>query len=136
MGAYDVDSVTIDGGPVALGTAGSLTVTLDRPAGAGGSGRGFSGGQLLNLAVAACISNDLHREAVKRRLRLTRVAVHVRSDDGGDLVVSTPITYDVEVAGEAEAALLDLVAHVDRIAEIPNSLRGGTAVLLGGVRTG
>lgn len=136
MGAYDVDSVTIDGGPAAVGAAGSLTVIFDRPASAGGTDRGFNGGQLLNLAVAACVSNDLYREASKRGLHLARVAVHVRSEYGGDPVVSTPITYDVEVTGDDEAALHDLVAHVDRIAEIPNTLRGGTAVTLAGVRLG
>jgi putative redox protein len=45
--------------------------------------------------------------------------------------VSGPIEYDVELDGDApEADLRDLIAAVDRIAEIPNSLRRGTEVRL------
>ena len=54
--AYRVEMDTVDGGPTALGRAGSFTLVSDRPASAGGHGLGFNGGQLLNLAVAACIS--------------------------------------------------------------------------------
>ena len=57
--AYRVEMDTVNGGPTALGRAGSFTLVSDRPASAGGHGLGFNGGQLLNLAVAACISNDL-----------------------------------------------------------------------------
>jgi hypothetical protein len=42
------------------------------------------------------------------------------------------VTYDVEVAGDGD--LSTLVREVDRIAEIPNSLRQGTAVSLGQIR--
>jgi hypothetical protein len=61
----------------------------------------------------------------------------VRSDYVGDPAVSTPIEVDVELAGDAdEATLRELVAHVDAIAEIPNSLRHGTEVRLTGVSIG
>jgi hypothetical protein len=84
--------------------------------------------------VAACISNDLYREAAAQGITLHRVAVTVRSDYAGTPAVSTPIAYDVAVEGEAsEAELIALVGTVDAIAEIPNSLRGGTAVSLGTV---
>ena len=56
---------------------------------------------------------------------------------GGQPVVSTGISYSVEVAGPApEADLVALVNHVDRIAEIPNSLRQGTPVTLDRVNVG
>ena len=129
--AYRVETNTIDGGPTALGQAGSFTLVSDRPSSAGGRGHGFSGGQLLNLAVAACISNDLYREAAARGIALTRVRVTVDADYRGDPAVSTPIEYEVEVDGDAPTEALDeLVAHVDAIAEIPNSLRSGTEVRL------
>ena len=49
--------------------------------------------------------------------------------------VSTDVTYDVSLTGDApQQRLNDLVAHVDAIAEIPNSLRRGTTVRLGTVR--
>ena len=129
--AYAVEMITVDDGPTALGRAGSFTLVADRPVAGGGRGLGFNGGQLLNLAIAACISNDLYREAAKRGIALTRVRVTVDADYQGDPAVSTPIAYDLEVDGEASAeALAELVAHVDAVAEIPNSLRNGTAVRL------
>jgi organic hydroperoxide reductase OsmC/OhrA len=135
--AYRVEMSTVDGGPTALGKAGSFTLVSDRPSSAGGGGLGFNGGQLLNLAVAACISNDLHREAAEAGIALSHVRVTVDSDYRGDPAVSTPIEYDVEVEGDApNEALEDLVAHVDAIAEIPHSLRNGTAVRLRNRRIG
>jgi uncharacterized OsmC-like protein len=135
--AFDVETLSLDGGATALGWSEGTTLVVDRPRGAGGRGLGFNGGQLLNLAVAGCVSNDLVREAARRGLVLTRVAVRVRSDYVGDPAVSTPIEVDVELAGDAdEATLRELVAHVDAIAEIPNSLRHGTEVRLTGVSIG
>ncbi|MGZ4212341.1 MAG: OsmC family protein, partial [Actinomycetota bacterium] len=101
------------------------------PSGASGGGQGFNGGQLLNLAVAGCISNDLFREAARGGITLHRVRVVARSDYVGDPAVSTPIEYDVELDGDAsEDDLKRLLDRVDSIAEIPNSLRGGTEVRL------
>ena len=68
---------TLGRGPTALGSAGPYTLVADRPIEAGGSGRGFNGGQLLYLAVAACISNDLYREAATRGITLQAVAIDV-----------------------------------------------------------
>jgi organic hydroperoxide reductase OsmC/OhrA len=130
--AYRVQMQTIGAGPTAVGTAGPFTVVAYRPAGVGGGGLGFNGGQLLNLAVAACISNDLYREAAERGLTLRGVRVTVDSDYVGDPAVATEIGYDVAVdcASEEEEAVAALIAYVDEIAEIPNSLRGSTRVSL------
>jgi putative redox protein len=129
--AYRVEVRSVDGGPTALGWAGSVSLVVDRPTKAGGRGLGFNGGQLLNLAVAGCISNDLFREAAARGITLHRVRVTAESDYTGQPAVSTPIEYSVEIAGDADDAALDeLVAHVNDIAEIPNSLRQGTPVTL------
>ena len=128
--AYRVEVHSVDGGPTALGSGGSSSVVIDRPAGAGGRGLGFNGGQLLNLAVGGCISNDLFREAAKRGITLHRVMVTVDSDYTGDPAISTAIQYSVEVSGDAEPdALDDLVTYVDSIAEIPASIRTGTPVI-------
>jgi uncharacterized OsmC-like protein len=127
--AFRVEVRSVDGGPTALGWGGGATIVIDRPAAGGGRGLGFSGGQLLNLAVAGCVSNDLFREAARRGIRLDRVRVVAESDYTGDPATSTPIEYEVEVAGDATPeALAELVAHVDEIAEIPNSIRRGTVV--------
>jgi putative redox protein len=135
MGAYDVETVSVDGRVTAVGSAGPFTLVVDRPIDAGGGGQGFNGGQLLNLAVAGCISNDLFREAERAGIKLRRIRVTARSDYVGEPVVSTPIEYDVEVDGDASAeALRQLVQGVDQIAEIPNSLRLGTEVRLSSVQ--
>ena len=129
--SFEVEVRNVDGAVTALGAAGPFTLVVDSPAASGGGGRGFNGGQLLHLAVAGCLSNDLFREAAKRGITLTRVVVTADGDYGGQPATSTGISYSVEVAGQAaEADLLALVNHVDVIAEIPNSLRQGTPVTL------
>lgn len=137
MARYDVETISVDGRTTALGSAGPFTLVVDRPADAGGGGQGFNGGQLLNLAVAACVSNDLFREAARAGITLRRVRVAALSDYVGDPAVSTPIGYDVELEGEAtEDALRELARYVDTIAEIPNSIRRGTEVHLTAVTVG
>lgn len=131
---FDVEVRNIHGAVTAIGAGGSFTVVIDRPKAVGGGGLGFNGGELLHLAVAGCISNDLFREADGRGIVLTTVAVTAVGDFGGEPAVSTGIAYRVEVGGDAPDDLLrDLVHHVDAIAEIPNSLRQGTEVRLAGV---
>ena len=129
-GPYDVETVSLGGGRVtAIGSGGPFTLVVDRPAEVGGGGLGFSGGQLLNLAVAGCVSNDLFREAARAGMTLNRVTVRVRSDYAGSPAVSTPIEYEVEVDADAsDDEIAALIAHVDAIAEIPNSIRNGTEV--------
>ena len=134
---FEVEVRNVDGAVTALGAAGPFTLVVDSAPEAGGGGRGFSGGQLLHLAVAGCVSNDLFREAARREITLTRVLVTVDGGYGGQPVASTGISYSVEVAGAAaESDLVALVNHVDTIAEIPNSLRQGTPVTLDRVNVG
>ena len=129
--AIEVETITVDGRTTAVGSAGPFTLIVDRPVEAGGGGLGFNGGQLLNLAVAACVSNDLFREAARDGIVLRRVRVGARSDYGGEPAVSGPIDYEVEIEGDAPTErLAELVRAVDRIAEIPNSIRGATEVRL------
>ena len=86
------------------------TVIIDRPASAGGGGVGLNGAELLYLAAAGCVSNDLFRAAQAIGIALRRVRVRA---------VTSP-------------EILSTVGDVDRIAKIPNSLRGGTQVRLTG----
>jgi putative redox protein len=133
---FEVSTVTVHGQATAVGSAGPFTLVVDRPADAGGGGLGFNGGQLLYLAVAGCVSNDLYREAPGFGIALSRVKVTVRGDFTGDPPVSEDVAYEVELDGDAPPERLqELVQHVDRIAEIPNSLRRGTQVRLRAVRT-
>lgn len=128
---FKVRTESLPGKVTAVGSAGSFTLIVDRPIEAGGGGLGFSGGELLHLAVAGCVSNDLFREAARLGLTLSRVAVRVEGDFAGDPTVSTGIVYEVEIDGDAsDDELDDLVRLVDEIAEIPNSLRRSTTVSL------
>jgi putative redox protein len=130
---FEVETRSLNDQATAVGAAGPYTVIIDRPVSAGGGGLGLNGGELLYLAVAGCVSNDLFREAQAADMALRRVQVRVRGDFTGDPAVSTEITYEVDVEGDATAERLRaLVEDVDRIAEIPNSLRGGTRVRLTG----
>jgi len=133
--AFRIDLRTVDGGPTAVASAGPFSVLTDRPASAGGRGLGFNGGQLLYAAIAGCYSNDLYREASTLGLALRRVAITVDGDFPKRGEPSTPISVDVELDGDAdEQALRELVALVDTIAEIPNTIRGATPVQLRNVR--
>jgi putative redox protein len=117
--AYRVELQTVGDGPTALGSAGPFTLVADRPAAAGGGGKGFNGGQLL------------YREAETRGIRLRRGGVRVAGYFPARGSPSTPIEVDVEIDGDAaEADLAALLDEVDAIAEIPNSLRGTTPVTI------
>lgn len=132
---FEVEVRNVAGEPAAIGNAGPHTVVVDRPEEGGGRGVGFNGAQLLYLAIAGCVSNDLFREARAAGLELDRVRIRVVGDFSGDPLISDDVEYHVEVAGDAPAdRLRELTEHVDRIAEIPNSLRRGTAVRLGSVQ--
>lgn len=129
--AYRIRMSTVDGGPTALGSAGPFTLVADRPSAAGGGGLGFNGGQLLYMSIAACISNDLYREAAARGITLSHVAIDVDGDFPARGAPSSPIEVSLTVAGNAsENELAALVDEVDRIAEIPNSIRGTTPVTI------
>jgi putative redox protein len=78
----EVESRNVDGRVTSLGTAEQFTLVVDRPTEGGGGGLGFNGGQLLYLAVAGCISNDLFREARTAGIELENVRVKV----GGNFV--------------------------------------------------
>ena len=132
---FEVRTDSLSGTATAVGWARGHTVIIDRPAEGGGQDLGFNGGELLHLAVAGCVSNDLFREARALGLRLTRVVLTADGDFVGSPPVSGGIRYSVEVWGNAPAAALrELVARVDAIAEIPNSLRQGTEVRLADAR--
>jgi len=128
---FQVEFRNVAGQTAAIGSAGPYTLVVDRPVDGGGLGLGFNGGQLLYLAIGGCVSNDLFREAAARGIRLSIVRVVVRGDFSGEPAVSDRVSYDVEIAGDATRAQLEeLAAHVDAIAEIPNSVRNGTEIKL------
>jgi uncharacterized OsmC-like protein len=127
--AYRVRLRTVGDGPTALGQSGPFTLTVDRPAAAGGGGLGFSGGQLLYMAIAACWSNDLYREAATMGIELHGVEITVDGDFPARGEGSTPITVDVLVRSPApEERVRELVAEVERVAEIPRAISEGPPI--------
>lgn len=133
--SLEVEFRNVGGEAASIGSAGPYTLVVDRPAGAGGHGLGFNGGELLYLAIGGCVSNDLFREAQAAGIELATVRVVVRGGFSGDPAVSDEISYDVEISGDASDERLELlVSHVDSIAEIPNTVRRGTLVRLGAIR--
>ena len=126
-----VEIRTVAGSSLAVGSSGPRTVTIDRAKEAGGLGLGFNGGELLLLAIGGCYSNDIYREAAKRGLRVQNVEVKVTADWAGEPVRAQNVCFSVSVEAEATAQeILELIHHTDSVAEIPNSLRLGTAVQL------
>ena len=89
----------------------------------------MSGGHLLHLAVAACFFNDILRAAASRGLSVTELRVSADGDFAGDPLLSTGITYEIDIAGESpEEELRQLVADCEAAAAIPHTLRTGVDV--------
>ena len=86
----------------------------------------FTGAHLLHLSVAACILNDLYREAASRGLRVDGVRVEARGGFEPETWTGTGITYAVTLDSPEPSDVQDaLVAAVDEVAEIPRALRAG-----------
>jgi putative redox protein len=58
--SFEIEFRNTHGHSASIGSAGPHTLVVDRPAGAGGHGLGFNGGELLYLAIAE-IPNSLRR---------------------------------------------------------------------------
>jgi putative redox protein len=126
---YRVRLRTVGDGPTALGEGGPFTLVTDRPAAVGGGGLGFNGGQLLYLSIAACWSNDLYREAATMGIELDAVEIMVDGDFPARGSGSTPIGVDVVVHSAApEEQVRELLAEVERVAEIPRAIRDATPI--------
>lgn len=122
---------TVHGSGTAVGWAGQRTLTIDRSQDSGGMGLGYSGGELLFLAIAGCYCNDIFREADKRNIKVRSVDVDVQGNWAGDPVVAQNITFSVRIEADASADdIRSLAAYTDRVAEIPNTLRFGVPVTL------
>ena len=112
----------------------SHSITIEPKA--GGFGSSANGGELLFLALATCYCNDIYREAAKRGMTVRRVEVTVSGEfDSAPGSAAENVTYAARVEAEAsEAEIAELMRHTDTVAEIQNTLRGGTAVTLQSVQ--
>ena len=114
-----------------MGWTGQHSLVIDRGVADGGQGMGFNGGQLLLLALGACFANDVFREAAARELEVLSVRVVVDCDWTGDPPRATNVRYSTRVEAEAdEDEIMDLIQHVDEIAEVHGTLRAGIGIEL------
>jgi uncharacterized OsmC-like protein len=89
----------------------------------------FRGAQLLHLAAAGCVLNDVYREAERLGIPIHGVRVAASGDFDSETWKSTGIEYVVEVDSPASADdLAGLLEVVDSVAEIPKSIRAGASV--------
>lgn len=99
-----------------------------RPSGYGSSA---NGGELSFLALASCYCNDIYREAAKRKIKVKRVEVEVDGDFGVEGEPAKNVTYRAKVHAQAsEDEIRELMKFADTVAEIQNTLRVETPVML------
>ena len=96
-----------------------------------GFGSSANGGELLFLALATCYCNDLYREARKRGIDITQVQVEVSGEFGREGEAASNIVYRASVGAKApREKILDLMRHTDSLAEIQNTVRRSSTVVL------
>ena len=96
-----------------------------------GYGSSANGGELLFLALASCYCNDIYREAAKRNIKVERVEVEVKGDFGAEGKPATNVVYHAKVFADAsEDEVRELMKFTDTVAEIQNTLRIKTPVVL------
>ena len=88
-------------------------------------------GELLCLALATCYCNDIYREAEKLKIEVVRVEVEAFAEFGKAGMPASRLSYRAAVTARApEEQIRALILQTDRVAEIQNTLRKGTPVLL------
>jgi organic hydroperoxide reductase OsmC/OhrA len=97
-----------------------------------GRGSSVNGGELLFLSLATCFCNDIYREAARRKMHIDLVTVDVAGEFGKEGEPASNITYSVKIDASAstQQEIEDLVNHVDKVAEVHNTLRKGVNVSL------
>ena len=116
---------------IAVATEGNRK-TIVIPAKTDGYGSSVNGGELLFLALATCFCNDTYREAARRKMNIHSVDVTVTGHFGREGEPAGNIHYDVIVLApnHSQKEIRDLVRHVDKVAEVHNTLRLGATVAL------
>ena len=131
MAAMTVHVRSAHEGSFSVGWSGQHSLVIDRGPDDGGQGMGFNGGQLLLLALGSCYANDVFREADKRGMTVMGVRVVVQCEWGGEPARAQNIRYSTRVEADAtDDEIIELIRHVDEIAEVHNTLRAGGAIEL------
>jgi len=101
------------------------------PAKPDGQGSSVNGAELLFLSLATCFCNDIYREAVRRNITIQSAEVTVFGEFGKEGEPASNISYKVNIqSGASQNEISELIDHVDKIAEIHNTLRKGVKVSL------
>jgi organic hydroperoxide reductase OsmC/OhrA len=117
---------TVHDANFSVGWAGKHSLTIDRPEQEAGSGYGFSGADLLLLALSACYVNDLQQEADRRGIKLLGVRAVCECDWGGAPVRAQNLSMSVRIEAQAgEDEILELAESIDRRNRVANTLRLG-----------
>jgi len=128
---YSASMVNMDGKLDVLMKVGDKTNTVNIEPRPNGFGSSISGGEVLFLAIATCYCNDIYREAKKFDIKVDNVEVDVDGDFGSPGEAASNVKCRLKVTAQAnEDEIRKLVEHTDAMAEIPKSLRNGTAVEL------
>ena len=91
-----------------IGRAGNQSVTVDRAAGyAGGTGSGVRGGQLLGMAIGACLGNSLQEIAAETDACLQDVSIDVTMtpNEAGTRILGA--TLDIAIMADLPRAELE-----------------------------
>ena len=105
--------------------------SIDIPPKPAGYGSSVNGGELLFLALASCYCNDIYREAAKRNIKVEKVEVNVEGDFGTEGEPAKNVVYHAKVfAQTSEDDIREMMKFTDTVAEIQNTLRNGTTVVL------
>ena len=130
MTVVDVTLRNIAGTEASMGWVGGHTVVIDRTEGRnGGMGLGFTGAQMIALAIGGCTCNDLRIQAHKMGIDITTLEVDVAlTIEGEPLEV---LGADVKVRVESSNADAEVAALLDKAgkgAMLATSLRRGFPV--------
>lgn len=96
-----------------------------------GYGSAVNGGELLLLSIATSFCNDLYREAGKRDIAVSEVEVTATCEFNTEGEPGVNFRYKVFVKSKAsKEEVSDLIIHTDKIAEIHNTIRQGTRIII------
>ncbi len=105
--------------------------TIIIPGKPSGQGSSVNGGELLLLSLATCFCNDVYREATRRNIIIKSFDVTVTGEFGKEGEPALHISYKADIKSDnSPKEIEELITHVDRIAEIHNTLRKGIQVSL------
>ena len=131
MASTSIQVRTISGLQSGTGWAGQQPVVIGRSAKVGGDDLGYSGGQLLALAVGGCYYNNLYFAADEQNIEIRSVVLDVSINWTEEPIVSSGITITAKVeANASQEAIEELIQYAGQASTVSNTLRQGTTIEL------